>query len=76
MSARGSARHERFRSPSPRDEGIHFKSTRSRAWVHRLVLPFHSVIHARKCYHFFLFDIYVFSSFQIVCKFMKKVSPT
>jgi hypothetical protein len=29
---------ERLRSPSPRDEGIHFKSTRSRAWVQRLVI--------------------------------------
>ncbi len=31
---------ERLRSPSPRDEGIHFKSTRPRAWVQRLVRPF------------------------------------
>ena len=29
--------HERFRSPSPRSERFHFKSTRSRAWVQRLV---------------------------------------
>ncbi|MCA9029112.1 MAG: hypothetical protein KDA86_28300, partial [Planctomycetaceae bacterium] len=26
---------ERYRSPSPRDERIHFESTRSRAWVQR-----------------------------------------